>query len=68
MNNKNLPAGVLMIVGLIAVNFFYLSDLIITRTGEPGIVIGWKSAIAIGFSNLLALTGLWHVTRGAGRD
>ena len=64
MNNSNMSAGVLIIVGLVAVNFFYLSDLFITRTSEPGIVIGWKSAVAIGFSNLLALAGLWRVTRG----
>lgn len=59
-----MSAGVLIFDGLAAVNFFYLSDLFITRTGEPGIVIGWKSAVAIGFSNLLALAGLWRVTWG----
>lgn len=40
MDKNNMSAGVLIFDGLAAVNFFYLSDLFITRTGEPGIVIG----------------------------
>lgn len=68
MINKNIPAIALVLVGLVAVNFFYVSDLLIIRTAEPGIVIGWKSAVAIGAANLLALAGIWRVARGAPRD
>lgn len=59
MDNRRAAAIVLVIVGLGAVNFFYLSDLIIDRTAEPGIIIGWKSAAAIIVANMIAIAGIF---------
>ncbi len=68
MENRRRSAIVLILIGLVGVNFFYVSDLVIPHSPDAGIVIGWNSAVAIGVANLLALAGVWHVTRDAPRD
>ncbi len=55
-------------IGLAGVNFFYLSDLLFPRTDAAGIIIGWKSGVAIAGANLLALAGAWHVARTRRED
>jgi hypothetical protein len=64
MDNRRLTAVALVVVGMVAVNFFYLSDLIIRPDPGSDIIIGWKSAVAIGIGNLIALAGVWQVARG----
>ena len=68
MENRRRSAFALIVVGLAGVNFFYVSDLLFPQNPGEGIVIGWKSVMAIGAANLLALAGVWHVTRGGPRD
>jgi hypothetical protein len=68
MENKRLSALALIIIGLIAVNFFYLSDLLFPRGDDADIIIGWKSLVAIAIANLVALIGAWRVTDGGDRD
>lgn len=63
MENKKLSALALIVVGLGAVNFLYLADLLVPRETAQGIILGWKSAIAIAVANLIALYGAWRVTR-----
>lgn len=72
MDNRRWAALALIVIGLAAVNFFYLSDLVLLQApqdqGAQVIVVGWKSAIAIGFANVLTLHGVWLVARnGPGR-
>jgi hypothetical protein len=66
MDNARLTAVALVLIGIVAINFFYLSDLIIRHSPGPDIVIGWKSAVAIGIGNLIALIGVWQVARRGG--
>jgi hypothetical protein len=68
MENRRLSALALLIIGLVAVNFFYLSDLLFPRKPDPDIVIGWKSAVAICIGNLIALAGAWRMTRRDKKD
>lgn len=68
MENRHLSAITLILIGLVGVNFFFVSDLIFPQGAESGIVIGWKSIVAIGGANLLALVGVWSVTRPENRD
>jgi hypothetical protein len=68
MENKRLSALALIIIGLTAVNFFYLSDLLFPRENDADIIIGWKSIVAIAIANLVALIGVWRVTAGGKRD
>jgi NADH:ubiquinone oxidoreductase subunit H len=64
MENKKLSALALIVVGLGAVNFLYLADLLVPReTTTQGIILGWKSAIAIAVANLIALYGAWRIAR-----
>lgn len=63
MDNRRHAAHALVVIGLGAVNFFYLSDLLITATGEAVIVLGWKSLAAIAAANLVALLGVWRASR-----
>ncbi|MGY9005907.1 MAG: hypothetical protein ACKVJQ_07410 [Alphaproteobacteria bacterium] len=58
MDNKRAVPIALVVIGLFAINFFYLSDLIIVHTSEPGIIIGWRSAVAIGVANLISIVGI----------
>jgi len=68
VENRRISAIALIVIGLAGVNFFYLSDLLFPRTDAAGIIIGWKSGVAIAGANLLALAGAWHVTRTRRED
>jgi hypothetical protein len=68
MENKRLSALALIIIGLGAVNFFYLADLLVPDQAEPVIILGWKSGIAIVVANLIALYGAWRVNRTDRQD
>jgi len=68
MENKKLSALALIVVGLGAVNFLYLADLLVPRETAQGIILGGKSAIAIAVANLIALYGAWRITRVDNRD
>jgi uncharacterized membrane protein len=63
LENKKLSALALIVVGLGSVNFLYLADLLVPHDTAQGIVLGWKSAIAIVIANVIALYGAWRVTR-----
>ena len=60
MNNQNWMAVALIVIGVIGVNFFYVSDLLM---GNETITLGVKSLIAIGGANLIALSGAWMMVR-----
>jgi len=60
MNNQNWMAVALIVIGIIGVNFFYVSDLLM---GSDVIRLGTKSLIAIGGANLIALSGAWMIVR-----
>ena len=60
MNNQNWMAIALIVIGVIGVNFFYVSDLLM---GNETITLGVKSLIAIGGANLIALSGAWMMVR-----
>ncbi len=68
MENRRISAVALIVIGLVGVNFFYLSDLLFPRSDAGGIIIGWKSGVAIAIANLLALAGAWHVTHARRED
>lgn len=67
MDNRRLTAIALVVIGIVAINFFYLSDLIIRPDPGSDIIIGWKSAVAIVIGNLIALAGVWYTARRYGR-
>lgn len=60
MNNQSWMAVALIVIGIIGVNFFYVSDLLM---GSDSIRLGAKSLIAIGGANLIALSGAWMMAR-----
>ena len=62
MENKQLGIA-LLVIGLIAVNAVYLGDLVM---GEPAIILGVKSGIAVIIANLVALAGLISLYRSGG--
>ena len=64
MENKQLGIA-LLVIGLIAVNAIYLGDLLL---GEPAIVLGATSGIALIIANLVALAGLISLYRSGGGD
>ena len=68
MENKKLSALALIVIGLGAVNFLYLADLLVPREDAQGIILGWKSSVAIAIANLIALYWAWRVTRTDSRD
>lgn len=67
MENRRWTALALIVIGLGAVNFFYLSDVILLHSSGNAIVVGWKSAVAIVFANLVALAGISLVARNRRR-
>lgn len=58
MSNQKAMAIALVALGLCAVNFFYLSDIVLDETNSAVIVLGWKSGIAIAIANLVVIGGL----------
>jgi hypothetical protein len=61
MNNQGWMAVALIVIGMIGVNFFYVSDILM---GADVVRLGTRSLIAIGGANLVALAGLWMFARG----
>jgi len=61
MSNRGWMAVALIVIGMIGVNFFYVSDLLM---GADVIRLGTKSLIAVGGANLVALAGLLMFARG----
>ena len=62
MENRRLGIA-LLVIGLIALNGIYLGDLL---AGEPAIILGVKSGIALIIANLVALAGLITLCRPGG--
>jgi hypothetical protein len=60
MNNQSWMAVALIVIGVIGVNFFFVSDLLM---GSDAIRLGPKSLIAIGGANVIALSGAWMMAR-----
>jgi lipopolysaccharide export LptBFGC system permease protein LptF len=54
MGNQSWMAIALIVIGVVGVNFFYLSDVLM---GADTIQLGLKSFIAIGGANVIALAG-----------
>jgi len=60
MSNQAWMAITLIVIGIVGVNFFYVSDILM---GGETIRLGTKSLIAVGGANLIALAGLLLVAR-----
>jgi hypothetical protein len=60
MNNQGWMAVTLIVIGIVGVNFFYVSDLLM---GAETIRLGARSLIAVGGANLVAMAGLLLVAR-----
>lgn len=60
MSNQAWMAIALIVIGMVGVNFFYVSDVLM---GADVIRLGTKSFIAIGGANLVAIAGLLLVAR-----
>ena len=61
---ENRQRGIaLLVIGLIALNAIYLADLLL---GEPAIILGAMSGIALIIANLIALAGLITLCRPGG--
>jgi hypothetical protein len=60
MNNQSWMSVALIVIGIIGINFFYISDLLM---GSDVIRLGAKSLIAISGANLIALSGAWMMAR-----
>lgn len=60
MNNQSWMAIALIVIGIVGVNFFYVSDLLM---GGDEIRLGTKSLIAIAGANVIALSGAWMMAR-----
>ena len=60
MSNHGWMAITLITIGLVGVNFFYASDLLM---GAHVVQLGQRSLIAIGVANLVAVAGLLMAAR-----
>ncbi|HEU0069738.1 MAG TPA: hypothetical protein VFS04_00455 [Alphaproteobacteria bacterium] len=60
MNNRKGTSIALLVIGLIGVNFFYLSDILFD---EDMILLGTKSVAFIVIANLITLYGIIAVLR-----
>lgn len=61
MNNQSWMSAALIVIGMVGINFFYLSDMLM---GADTIKLGLKSFIAIGGANGIALAGMAIAIRG----
>ena len=61
MSNHSWMTLALIVIGVVGVNFFYLSDLL---AGGNSIQLGMKSLIAVGGANALAISGVSMLVRG----
>lgn len=60
VNNRKGTSIALLVIGLIGVNFFYLSDILFD---EDMILLGTKSVAFIVIANLITLYGILAVLR-----
>ena len=64
VNNRKGTSLALLLIGLVSVNFFYLSDILFD---EDMILLGMKSVISILAANLITLFGIIAVLRDRSR-
>ena len=64
MNNRKGTSLALLLIGLVSVNFFYLSDILFD---EDMILLGMKSVLSIIAANVITLLGIIAVLRDRGR-
>lgn len=60
MNNRKGTTIALLLIGLVSVNFFYLSDILFD---EDMILLGIKSVVSIIFANIITVLGIIAVMR-----
>lgn len=65
MDNRKGMTLALLVIGLVGINFFYLSDMLFD--GSADIVLGSKSIASIVGANLIALLGVVAVMRDRSR-
>lgn len=56
MNNRKGMTLALLVIGVVGINFFYLTDMVFD--GSPHIVLGVKSVASIVVANAIALLGV----------
>lgn len=64
VNNRKGTSLALLLIGLVSVNFFYLSDILFD---EDMILLGMKSVVSIVAANLITLLGIIAVLRDRSR-
>jgi hypothetical protein len=64
VNNRKGTSLALLLIGLVSVNFFYLSDILFD---EDMILLGMKSVVSIVAANLITLCGIVAVLRDRSR-
>jgi lipopolysaccharide export LptBFGC system permease protein LptF len=64
VNNRKGTSLALLLIGLVSVNFFYLSDILFD---EDMILLGRKSVVSIIAANLITLFGIIAVLRDRSR-
>lgn len=64
VNNRKGTTLALLLIGLAAVNFFYLSDMLFD---EDMILLGTKSIVSIVVANLITLCGIVAAMRDGNR-
>jgi lipopolysaccharide export LptBFGC system permease protein LptF len=64
VNNRKGTSLALLLIGLVGVNFFYLSDILFD---EDMILLGMKSVVSIIAANLITLFGIIAVLRDRSR-
>ncbi len=64
VNNRKGTSLALLLIGLVSVNFFYLSDILFD---EDMILLGMKSVVSIIAANLITLFGIIAVLRDRSR-
>jgi lipopolysaccharide export LptBFGC system permease protein LptF len=64
VNNRKGTTLALLLIGLVSVNFFYLSDILFD---EDMILLGMKSVVSIIVANVITLLGIIAVMRDRSR-
>jgi lipopolysaccharide export LptBFGC system permease protein LptF len=60
VNNRKGTSLALLLIGLVSVNFFYLSDILFD---EDMILLGIKSVVSVIVANIITLLGIIAVMR-----
>ncbi len=64
MNNRKGTSLALLLIGLVSINFFYLSDILFD---EDMILLGTKSVVSIIAANIITVLGIIAVVRDRSR-